>query len=143
MAAPPMPGDSAIKKIARSPQDFDLSNMSEAQLIEMRGMIDRLLPTTRLKDLNLEKELVLQLVTIQGVQADALDNDEVPAHQKAQVAGKVADALATLGKLQIEVYSSERLKKVEAVLIGVLKNLPHAQQDEFLTAYEEAVGAMS
>lgn len=143
MAAPDLPSESALKKITRAPHDFDLESMSEDDLLVMRRLIDQRLPTKRLGDLNLEQELVLQLLTAQKLQTDTLANEDIPANQKSQVIGTVASALGVLGKLQVEVYTSERLKKVEAVLIGVLKGLPHKAQDEFLTAYEAAIGAMS
>lgn len=140
---PPISGGEPVVKVKRVPHDFDLKGLNPDQLLAMRNGIDQLLPVKLLKDVNLQQELVLQLLTIQRLQNETMLDDEVPANQKAQVAGTVASALGVLGKLQIEVYSSERLKKIEAVLIEVLKTLPTEQQNEFLTAYEAAVGGVA
>lgn len=139
---PPVSGGSQYERPRgpkRTPHDFDLKSMSEDQLLSLRADVYKLLPTKLLKDLNLQQELVLQLLAIQSLQNETMMDENVPANQKAQVAGTVANALAVLGKLQIEVYSSERLKKIEAVLIEVLKTLPTEKQNAFLTAYEAAV----
>ena len=53
----------------------------------------------------------------------------------------VAANLATLAKLQTEVYTSERLKKVEQVLISVLQDMPMEQQESFFSRYEELLSA--
>ena len=113
--------------------------MTPDQLLALRSDVYRLLPVKLLKDVNLQQELVLQLLTIQSLQNTTMQDDEVPANQKAQVAGHVANSLAILGKLQVEVYSSERLKKIEAVLIEVIRTLPMEQQEVFLKAYEQAL----
>lgn len=140
---PPRSGGEPIVKVKRAPHDFDLTGLDPDQLLGLRNGIDQLLPVKLLKDVNLQQELVLQLLTIQRLQNETMTDDEVPANQKAQVAGHVAGALGVLGKLQVEVYSSERLKKIEAVLIEVLKTLPTEAQETFLTAYEAAVGGVA
>lgn len=139
---PPQSGGEPTITVKRAPHDFDLTQQTPDQLLALRTDIDGLLPVKHLKDLNLQQELVLQLLSIQRLQNDAIADEDVPSNQKAQVAGHVASALATLGKLQVEVYNSERLKKIEAVLIEVLKTLPTEAQEAFLTGYEAAVGAM-
>jgi hypothetical protein len=137
---PPVSGGPTSAGAHRAPHQFDLSNLNPDQLLELRMDIDQLLPVKHLKDLNLQRELVLQLLNTQRLQNEVMRDDEVPANQKGQIAGQVASILNTLGKLQIDVYSSERLKQVEGVLIGVLNTLPTEQQEEFLTVYEKALG---
>ena len=118
----------------------NLDSLSPNELLELRKEIDQRLPTSSLNDLNLEKELVLQLLTVQKLQSEVLAESDIPANQKAQTVNAVAANLATLAKLQTEVYTSERLKKVEQVLISVLQELPMEQQETFLEAYEAALG---
>lgn len=118
----------------------NIDQLNPEELLELRKEIDQRLPTSSLNDLNLEKELVLQLLTVQKLQRDVLSEDDIPANQKAQTVNAVAANLATLAKLQTEVYTSERLKKVEQVLISVLQEMPMEQQEAFLEAYESALG---
>lgn len=132
-------------KISR--QGVDLDSYDEDQLLELRAEIDELLPAKRLKDINLEEELVRQLAVAQKLQRDVLRDDDfegdgTPANQKAQVLNSVASALAVLGKLQVELYSSERLKRAESVMIETISNLPKEQQVVFLDLYEANLGKL-
>ena len=124
-----------IPKISR--QGVDLASYDDEQLIELRAEIDELLPAKRLKDINLEEELVRQLALVQKLQRDVLNDPEnTPANQMAQCAGAVANVLAVLSKLQVEVYSSERLKVIEGILIECVGTLPQGTQEEFFVEYE-------
>lgn len=135
-------GQSAPEERAPNPFKraiFDLTHYNELELLDLRNQIDQKLPVKSLKDLSMERELVLQLVMVQNLQRDVLGEDGVPANQKAQTAGAVAASLATLAKLQIEVYTSERLKQIEQILIDTLQTLPVEAQERFLKAYEGAI----
>lgn len=132
---PPVSGSERPVSTGLSVQGVDLTRYSQDDLIDLRSQIDSRMPIRRLKDLNLETELVIQLQTVQRLQTDTLADELIPANQKAQTAGQVAGALATLSKLQYEVYSSERLKRIEAILINAIKVLPMDVQDDFLTQY--------
>lgn len=148
MAVPemmPMSGGNAYgaRNTTVSNQGVNLERYSQEDLLDLRSRIDELMPTRGLKDFNLETELVLQLQAVQRLQNDVMGDDETPANQRAQVAGQVASALAVLAKLQTEIYTSERLKVIEAVLIGVLGTLPTAQQDSFLTEYARRLGGQT
>lgn len=73
---------------------------------------------------------------MQRLQNKVLEDEENPTSQKAQVAGQVAGTLSSLGKLQSEVYASERLKQIEAILIGVINEMPKKVQEAFFEKYE-------
>lgn len=118
----------------------NLDLLSPDELLELRKEIDQRLPTSSLNDLNLEKELVLQLLTVQKLQREVLAEADIPANQKAQTVNAVAANLATLAKLQTEVYTSERLKKVEQALVEALHTLPTSAQEVFIEQYEDALG---
>lgn len=137
-----LPGQSAPKDEVPNPFKralFDLSLYNELEMLDLRNQIDQKLPVKSLKDLSMERELVLQLVMVQNLQRDVLGEDGVPANQKAQTAGAVAASLATLAKLQIDIYTSERLKQIEQILIETLQTLPREAQEAFMTAYEGAI----
>lgn len=136
---PPASGD-PIEKPPKPPsivETLGIGTLNEVELIQLRAEIDKMLPTKALVDLNLDRELVLQLITVQNLQREVLSDDSVPANQQAQTAGVVAAALATLSKLQAEVYTSERVKRLEQLLIETLQTLPQEAQQAFLDSYEE------
>lgn len=117
-------------------EKLGLETLSEVELVRLRAEIDRKLPIRSLQDINMERELVLQLITVQNLQHDVLSNEAIPANQQAQTANTVAAALATLAKLQGDIYTSERLKKVEQALIECLQDLPKEAAAAFLDRYE-------
>lgn len=137
---PPVSGEHlGDQETEPKPQEIDLSGLDEADLVALRGRIESLLPTRSLKDLDMERELVLQLITVQQLQRDVLKEEDIPANQKAQTVNAVAASLATLAKLQNEVFTSERLKRLERVLIETIQTLPPETQEDFLAEYEKAL----
>lgn len=140
---PPTSGET-LEKPEKQPsigETLGISTLSEVELLNLRAEIDQFLPTKALVDLNMERELVIQLIVVQNLQRETLRDDSVPANQKAQTSNAVASTLATLSKLQTEMYTSERLKKIEQVLIETLQTLPQDAQELFLAAYEDNLGA--
>lgn len=113
------------------------SNMSVEQLLIARQQIDAQLPTTTLNQLDLSHELVIQLQQVKLLQSQAMEDLDTPVNQRAQAANSVASVLVSLAKLQNETYNSERLKKIEMVLLEAIQDLPEDQQERFLQRYEE------
>jgi len=113
------------------------SNMSVEQLLIARQQIDAQLPTTTLNQLDLSHELVIQLQQVKLLQSQAMEDLDTPVNQRAQAANSVASVLVSLAKLQNETYNSERLKKIEMVLLEAIQDLPEDQQERFLQRYED------
>jgi len=129
----------SAEKPPRDDDPFELDGMEIDELIRLRQEVDQRLPIRSLLDLNMERELLLQLLTAQKLQRDVLADEDVPANQRAQTVNAVAAALGTITKLQVEVHTSERLKKIEQVLIQTLQTLPVPAQEAFLEQYELAL----
>lgn len=119
----------------------DIALMNEGELLVLRAQIDALLPVTKLSDMNLERELTLQLRSAQTLQQSVLDDEETPANQKAQVMNSVANTLQHLVKMQVEYYTPERLKLIEAALVRTLKEWPDEQTHAFFQRYEALLNA--
>ena len=117
-----------------------LEHLTENQLLELREDIDALLPARLLRDINLEVELVRQLSVAMKLQLETLEDQNCPANQKSQVLNAAAAAISALGKLQIDLHSSERLKEIESILIECLQELPTDAQEKFFIAYEAKLG---
>ena len=109
------------------------------ELLDLRARIERRLPARSLKDINLERELVLQVMALQQLQNSVIDDDDTPANQKAQTASALSAALMNLVKVQSEVQSTERRKLQEAVLISSLNALPEETARQFLESYRRAL----
>ena len=109
------------------------------ELLDLRARIERRLPARSLKDLDLERELVLQVMALQQLQNAVIDDDDTPANQKAQTASALSAALMNLVKVQSEVHNSERMKRIESILIDTLKDLPVEAVEAFLANYEQAL----
>jgi len=64
-------------------------------------------------------------------------DSKAPLNQQAQVVNSLGGLLKSLAALQIRLYDSERLKKLETALIEMLSDLPVEQQNTFLARYKE------
>ena len=93
--------------------DVNLDNFTLQDLLKLRADIDRRLPAKHLRDVNLERELILQHQATLELQNQVMQDSEVPANQRAQCANAVASILQQLIKLQETVHTTERLKRIE------------------------------
>jgi len=120
-----------------APKTVEVTDLDEEELLLLRARIDDLLPATKLADIDLERELMLQLRTAQALQNRTLLTDDIPANQKAQVLNAVAASIQALIKMQAEYYTPERLKRIETHLISLLNSWPEDQTRPFFEAYEK------
>ena len=106
-------------------------------LLKYRDEINTRLPPTELSKMNMEEEMLLQYHTIRTLQSEVLNDDSIPPNQRAQVANAVTSSLNKLSELQEQLYTTERYKAVENLLIKCLGKLPEAVAMEFLDGYEK------
>lgn len=135
---PPLPGvkDTPFSKPTHVLQ-VDVSSMPLDQLLELRNQIEQRLPAKDLKDLNLSRELVLQVLALQQLQASVISDDDVAPNQKSQVANALSGALTTLVKLQADVFTTERLKRLESIFVDAINALPEEVKHEAIARYTE------
>lgn len=115
---------------------YDFKSLPPEMLIQCMDEIKRLLPPLTLAEMNMEEELLLQFHSVRDVQNRVLNDDVTPVNQQAQIANTVGATLAKLGSLQMEIYTSERFKRIENLLIRALRKLPETTAEEFLVEYE-------
>lgn len=89
--------------------------------------------------LNLEVELLEQYNRARKLLHDANYDEEIPLSQKAAALNSATSIIGALIKSQAELYSLERIKKIESVLIQTLKRFPD-MQEEFMQVYTENLG---
>lgn len=117
-----------------------LDDMGVGDLLMLRADIDARLPATKLSQMNLEEELVIQFLTVKELQNDVLNSNE-EANKKAQVANTVAATMQQLVKMQTELHTAERLKEIESRLIRCLNKVPEQYLREFFEWYESSESA--
>lgn len=122
--------------------DAALDRASVNELLEIRGLVESRLPPASLKDIDLERELGLQVKALQGLQARVLGDSGASPQHRAQVANSLSAALANLGKVQESVWKTERVKAMERTLVECLQHLPKEVAAEFLEKYEAALGGL-
>ena len=135
--------ESKVKNFGRgeetSTSPFRWSALPLETLLRYLDEIRQVLPATTLLDMNMEEELILQFQAVRTLQNTILDDISVPANQKSQVANSVASVLGSIADLQNKVYSSERFKRIETLLIRHLNKLPEDVAAAFLEDYEQLV----
>lgn len=133
--APTPSVEDAPKKEPR--KAFDVSLLSQSELLTLRARIDERLPPMHLSEMNLENELVLQYHTVKALQTDTMEDPVVEPNKKATVSNACASALGAIIKMQTDLHNAERFKAVEGLMIRALKTLPKDVMDKFLDDYEK------
>lgn len=130
--------DNDDDQLDNSAEDIDLTGLSMMGLLALRNRVQALLPAVHLKDMDLSQELVLQVAALQELQRLTMGDKNTPANQQAQVANSLSAALVNLVKLQSEVQTTERFKRVERALINFLNGLPEGEDRAHAYALYEA-----
>ena len=118
-----------------------LEEFNVAELIELLKRVKARLPATKLKDLDLEEELVLHFLDLKELMTVVLYDDDTPANQKAQIANTCASLLQQMTKSQATLYSAERVKRMEVALLKSLHGMPQDILEDFLERYEKIYSA--
>jgi hypothetical protein len=138
----PVAASNAAPGKKTSVAQFDLTAMPVNELLSLRAQIEARLPAKDLKDMDMARELVLQVLVLQQMQQVVLDDGDTPANQKAQVANSLSAALINLVRLQTDVYTSERLKQIEQALEETINGLDEPVRTLFMDRYGTALGVL-
>jgi hypothetical protein len=122
----------------------DYKHMTVAELLEARAVIDSLLPARNLVDVNMEEEMLMQLALLRELSQNTMigtgeNVGEAPLNQRAQVMNAITTLLKSLSDRQVEVFSSERFKRIEMLLVKHLKKQGGEFAKQFLDEYEAFV----
>ena len=123
-----------------APSQFKWHALPMETLLRYKLEIEAHLPPTKLKDVNVESELVNQLRIAQMLQAKVIDLDdtEIPLNQIVQAVNSVSGVIEKLAKLQIDLAETENLKKMEAAFIKAVQGLPTEAVEAFFSRYDRA-----
>ena len=115
-------------------EDHDLHAPPEP---ERRNPIASYIPEHgSLKNLDLDAELYSAYAKAKNYLSDLQSDDEIPPNQVAQVFNTISAILKEIVKMQTELHSAERVKKLEAAMISAIKLAPKESQDAFFMEYE-------
>ena len=90
-----------------------------------------------LQNLNLDSELYESYAKAKNYLATIKDDtDNATPTQVAQVFNTINGILKEILKMQTELYSAERVKKLEYAMVSALKLAPKDVQDSFFEQYE-------
>lgn len=120
------------------PSPLDASFEASAAIPAPR-VSDYGIEATDLKDLNLNHELLKQYNKANRLLVDAEFDEEATLAQKASTINAINSVLSSIIRMQTELYSAERLKTLEAILLVTLKEFPDIN-GMFLAKYKEALG---
>ena len=114
-----------------------IDKMSVQELIRLRDQITRRLPPLTIAEMDLEEEMLLQFHALRATQNDVMGDLDIPVNQQAQIANACGQQLKALAERQSEIYTSERIKRLEKTLIRLLHKWDSKQAELFLEEYEK------
>ena len=122
------------------PQKPFIDTLTQADLRKLKAQIEEKLPQSKgnkLKDIDLEEEMVAQLTVTKELQDDVLGDPDIPANQKAQVINATASAIQQLVRMQVDLKRDEQLKRMEAALMKAVALMGDAEKAVFFDTYEQ------
>lgn len=90
-----------------------------------------------LRSLDLDAQLYTTYAKAKNYLAEIQNLEDTPANQVAQVFNTISGILKEIVKMQTDLYSAERVKKLEAAMIQAIKLAPKEAQEEFFKEYEK------
>jgi hypothetical protein len=90
-----------------------------------------------LRSLDLDAQLYTTYAKAKNYLAEIQNLEDTPANQVAQVFNTISGILKEIVKMQTDLYSAERVKKLEAAMIQAIKLAPREAQEEFFREYEK------
>ncbi len=98
-------------------------------------MLPKSAEPVELKDIDIGVELEHAFRIAKTLLDSCVNDSETPLNQKAQIIGALNTILAAMVKQRTDIYSAERVRTLESVLLKVLKRHPTLATD-FLADYK-------
>lgn len=130
----------ALADFSLQPQDngkIKVKGMTREQLLDLHAKVENELGGLGLMEVNLVKETLLQIHRAKLLQETASQAKDAPLNQKAQVQNSLGSMLTQLAKVQIDLFNSERIKRIQGAVVKVVKTLPKPQQDQFFEMLQD------
>lgn len=110
--------------------------MLTTELVRHMSELRKYLPPLKLEEVNVEEQMLLQLAILGELQGSVIGDENISVQHKVQAANAVSKAIADLADRQHDLYSSERVKRLETALIkAVREHMPEEATEAFLLVY--------
>ena len=113
-------------------QDFDITAAPEPAPV----VLDTEDLVGSLDELDVDNALLRHYKRVERLAKDVLSDPDIPPNQQAAVMNTLNSLLTQIAKTRTELYTAERMKRIEQTLLFVLKTLPKQAQQDFLEEYE-------
>lgn len=113
-------------------QDFDITAEPPAApaILDTEDLVGSL------DELDVDNALLRHYKRVERLAKDVLSDPDIPPNQQAAVMNTLNSLLTQIAKTRTELYTAERMKRIEQTLLFVLKTLPKQAQQDFLEEYE-------
>jgi hypothetical protein len=130
--------------------EMDIRFLSVPELMALRIRIDMMLGDKTLADVDLARELILQYQMTKKLFAEVVGDTETPVNQRVQASNGCQAILGQLAKIQMDVYDSDRLKRLEGCVFDTFRELEKsypelkgALAESFLDKYRTAIADLT
>ena len=119
--------------------EFDITRLSEVDLLLLHQRVVELMPKNTMQNTNFVEELMAQYTLVKALLNDVLSDKKkgVPENQKAQIVNSCNATLKAVIEMQAQVYTTERLKRIESIIVEVFESEPEEVRKKFLEKYEK------
>lgn len=94
----------------------------------------------QLSEIRLDDELAEVYASAKDLLDDILTDSDVPANQRAQVLNSVSSLLQQIAKTRTDLHNAERLRKLEQILLQVMREQPLEVKEAFFESYSRQLG---
>lgn len=120
---------------------LNLDALDQNELIMLRAQIEQRMDNPRLREIDLEREFLVQLSAARRLQRDLVSTQANP-NQIAATMNAITTVLRDITKLRVQLHTAEKLRKIEQLLVRQLQKLPADLAEDFLAEYEAVYAAI-
>ena len=122
------------------PSTLDASVLGTLDYIKMRAQIDAILQDVNLQNLDMSQELVFQYLQTKDLLETVRNDEEIDVNKRAQLINSLTSIIEKIAKMQIDLYNSDRLKKLEGAVVHALDATSPELKQKFLDIYKKSLG---
>lgn len=99
-------------------------------------------PQKKFEEIRVDEEIAEVYASAKTLLDVIIEDDDVPANQRAQVLNSVSNMIQQMVKSRVDLYNAERIRRMEQVLLQVMRTQPLEVRQAFFDSYSKALGGM-
>jgi uncharacterized protein (UPF0147 family) len=99
-------------------------------------------PQKKFEEIRVDEEIAEVYASAKTLLDLIIEDDDVPANQRAQVLNSVSNMIQQMVKSRVDLYNAERIRRMEQVLLQVMRAQPLEVRQAFFDSYSKALGGM-